>query len=714
MTALFRRAFWLRAQRRRRTFVPLMRVTTVVGFLTLLAFPAAVRIAAAQTVPAAANATVDSTARLFQLAGRTLVVPPRIDGVIDTAEWAEASVIRDLIQYAPRRGSPASQPTEVRVAYDTLHLYVAFRVRDDGPPTAQITRRDAELLDDDAVIVLLDTYRDRQSAYYFVVNALGTQGDGRVADDGRVVDASWDAAWRAAARQTGNGWEAEIAIPFASLAFRPGLNQSWGVNFGRTRRRTLEQSFWAGPLDNLYRISQAGELSALDLRPPAKRYQLIAYGLSRAEENSRAQWDAGLDARYALTPQMALTATLNPDFATIESDRQQVNLTRFELSLPEKRPFFLEGSELYRQRIQTFYSRRIADIRGGAKVFGKQGPWTLAATYADAEPFSGTRNPARYTVARVQRSVFGRSNVAVMLADRDTAGMHAGSTSTDATLFFTKTLGMTGQWIRSHGAFDDGTTAWFLRPSYDTPTGHFHVRYTDLGERFADNANAVGFIRDDDRREFDSAIEKTLLPRAGVAERVEYNSNYNIFHSQAGRLRSWEIRQSLDVDLRNRFSLGVGRVEDLQRFEKDFRNWRNEATIGYNTREFQSVQVGYSWGYNFDSRLRLLTAQGSYKLTPALSVEYEIERLTLDPDPDDETTWIHVARVNQFFTPDLFLRLFAQTATVTDRRDVQAVFVYRYRPPFGTIQLAFQRGDVPFGDGLEQRNTFFLKTTAVF
>ena len=689
-----------------------MRVITralAIGGVALLLCDAGAGDAAAQPVAPVTAATVSS----FGLAGRTLPGAPRIDGVVDTAEWAGAATAGDFIQYVPRRGSPASQPTEVRIAYDSLHVYIAFRVFDDAAPTAQLTQRDSELLDDDAVIALLDTYRDRQSAYYFIVNPLGTQADGRVADDGRTVDGSWDAAWRAAARRTDGGWEAELAIPFSSLAFRAGGGRTWGVNFGRTRRRTLEQSFWAGPLDHPYRISQAGELRALDLRPPAKRHQIIAYGLSRAEEGTRTDWDGGLDARYALTPQMALTATLNPDFATIESDRQQVNLTRFELSVPEKRPFFLEGAELYRQRIQTFYSRRIADIRGGAKLLGKPGPWTLAGTYAETEPV-GTTGTARYSVARIQRSLFGRSNVATMVANRDLAGVHQGSASADATLFFSKTLGMTGQFIQSYGAFDDGTSAFFLRPSYDSPTGHFHVRYTHLGEQFADNANAVGFIRDDDRREVDSAIEKTLLPAGGPVERVSYLSNYNAFWSQARAFRSWEVRQSLEADLRNRFTVEVGRVEDLQRFEKDFRNWRNEAVLGFNTREYQSVEVGYSWGYNFDSRLRLLTAEGSYKLTDALSVEYEVEHLRLDPDPENESTWIHVGRINHFFTQDLFIRLFAQSATTTDRRDVQAVFVYRYRPPFGTIQLAFQRGEAPFGAPAEQGNTFFLKTTAVF
>ncbi|HSA57131.1 MAG TPA: DUF5916 domain-containing protein [Gemmatimonadaceae bacterium] len=643
-----------------------------------------------------------------------VAAPPQIDGVVDSVEWHGAARVGAFLQYAPRRGEPASQPTTVLVAYDASHLYVAFLVDDAEPPTAQLTRRDADLFSDDAVAIVLDSHHDRRSGYYFLTNPLGTQSDGRIADDGRTIDGSWDAPWRSAARYTNVGWAAEIAIPLASISYRPGIGQTWGVNFGRSRRRTLEQSFWAGPLDAPYRASQAGRLVGLELEPQPKRYQAIGYGLSTLQQDARSEWDAGLDLRYAITPQMAFSGTINPDFATIEADREQINLTRFELSLPEKRPFFLEGSELFRQRIRTFYTRRIADIRGGAKLFGKQGPWTIAMIYADAES-TATVPEARFGVVRLQRDVAGRSNVALMLANRGAAGENSGSLGTDATLFFTPTLSMTAQAIQSYGSFSTGTHAFFVRPSYDSPTAHFHVRYTELGERFADNADVIGFIRDDDRREFDSALDKTLWLRAGLLERFVYHSNYNIFWSLAtDTLRSWEIVQSVDFQLRNRWSVALTRVEDFQRFEADFRNRRTEVDLGYNTREFQSAGVGYAWGHNFGSDFRLLSARASAKPTAQLSLEYELERLVLDPDPERESTWIHVGRVNQFFTKDLFLRLFVQTNASIDRREVQAVFVYRYRPPFGTLQLAFQRGSAAFGARSAQGNTLFLKATTVF
>ena len=164
--------------------------------------------------------------------------------------------------------------------------------------------------------------------------------------------------------------------------------------------------------------------------------------------------------------------------------------------------------------------------------------------------------------------------------------------SLDTNLFFTRTWGMTGQVIKSWGRFGNGTEAFFLRPSYDSPTGHFHVRYTHLGDRLQDNLNDIGRIPDDDRREVDSAIEKTFWVRNGALERIQYGSNYNIYWGQPGTLRSWQVDESADVEFRNRWSTGVVFREEFKRFEKDFRNRQIGLTAGYNTRTYQSVRAG--------------------------------------------------------------------------------------------------------------------------
>ena len=230
-----------------------------------------------------------------------------------------------------------------------------------------------------------------------------------------------------------------------------------------------------------------------------------------------------------------------------------------------------------------------------------------------------------------------------------------------------------------------------------------------------DNANVIGFIRDDDRRELDAAaLRKTFWLESGPVQRVDYDNNYNVYWSQLGELRAWEVRQGIATEFRNRLSASATYVGSLERFEKDFHNQDLGFRVGYNTRAYQSVQAGFNFGQNFDSDFRLWTATARRKFSQELSAEYELQRLTLEPDPQHRSTWIHVVRTNHFFTKDLFLRAFFQTNSAIDRRNLQAVFVWRYQPPFGTVQVAFQRGTAEFGQESDQGNTLFLKLTTVF
>jgi hypothetical protein len=639
------------------------------------------------------------------------LTPPVIDGAVNEGEWRDAARAGDFVQFEPRRGERSSLATDAFVLYDDQTLYVAFRAPDAEPSVAALTQRDSDLFGDDSVVVVLDTFFDRQSAYYFVTNALGTQADGRVADDGRTIDVSWDAPWRSATRRHEQGWTAEIAIPLSAIKYVAGTERRWGVNLGRVRRRSFEVSFWAGPLDSRLRVSQAGQLAGLNVPAPQRRHQIIPYALSRVQEAERPDWEGGVDLRYGMTPTMAVYGTLYPDFATVEADQEQVNLTRFEVSLREKRQFFLEGQELFNQRIRTFYSRRIADIDVGGKLLGKQGPWSVAFLSAQSTP-TGLDARANYTVGRLQRDV-GRSNVAATFATRRVRGINEGSGSIDTTLFFSKTWGLTGQMAKGFGHYAHGTWAYFIRPSYDSATGHFHLRYTHLGDRFADTANVIGLIRDDNRRELDSALSKTFWVRSGRLEKVDYNSNYNVYWGQDGELRSWRVDEVLDAELRNRWGARGTWTEEYIVFEKDFRNRQIGLEVGYNTRGYESVQGGIQLGRNFDADFHLWLLEGRRKITDSFSMEYELQRLTLHPDPEGASTWIHVVRANQAFTKDLLLRVFFQTNSAIARKNIEAVFVYRYLPPFGTLQLVYQRGGAGFGQRSTQGHTLFLKATTV-
>lgn len=649
---------------------------------------------------------------------------PLIDGTMEEGEWEGAAVFEDFIQLEPSRGSPATERTIGYFLYDDQNLYFAVYCYDSSPETitAQLNGRDDDLFQDDSVVIVLDTFHDRRTAYYFATNLLGTQLDGRVKNDGQVTEANWDAAWQSASQRTADGWSAEFAIPLSALMFQAGENRTWGFNIGRTRRSNLETVFWNGPLENDFRISQYGEITKLTLvREGAKRWEWIPYVQGRYEQSRNQTGSVGFDFRYTVRPETTANLTVNPDFAIIEADEEFVDLTRFEVQLEEKRLFFLETNERFSQRIQTFYSRRIEKIDFGGKLASRKGPWdfTLLSTQSpnveDPNSISDGQSlaTAHYTVGRAELQFLRSSNLAFQVANRSLKGENRGSLGLDTTINWTPKVNFTGQIIHSHGPYGKGAWAFFARPAYDTRTGRAHFRYTHLGDRFADNANAIGFIPDDNRREADTGFEKTFWLEHAV-QRLFVRSRNNIYWSQENVVRGYHNIGIVEVELRNRWFFSGTYTNQYRLFEKGFHNDSGEIQVGYNTRTFQSWRMTYQQGRSFDSDLRAVGAQFRRKITPQLSLEYQLSRVWLDPDPDDQATLINVLRVQQNFNRDLFLRVFFQTNSVIDRRNLEIVFVWRHKPPFGSVQFAFQRGRASFGERSDQQNTFFIKLAHVF
>jgi len=643
--------------------------------------------------------------------------PIKIDGLLNEPVWEKAPEALDFIQFQPERGNPASLKTRVKILYDEKFIYFGFFCYDPQPEkiAARVTKRDADLQSDDSVYVLIDTFHDRRSCYYFKTNLLGTQADGRITENGRTTDSTWDGIWKSAGQKTDFGWSAEIAVDLISIKYEPGKNKTWGLSLGRGVPRMLELSYWTGPLESPHKVSQFGILKGLDLRKTEKKTQFIPHIILKLEEGEESEIEGGLDVRYAFSQMISGNLTLNPDFATVEADQEQINLTRFELNLPEKRNFFLEGSEIYHQRIRLFYSRRISDIYGGAKVYGKSGAYEFSGMNVQTkEDESLGEESANLTVFRLKKDVMESSTVGFLAANKLVGGKNFGTAGIDTSLYFTDTFKFTGQFALGYGEYNKDNLAFFLRPSYDSATFHIHLRYTHLGKNFGDNANHVGFIRDDNRRELDSAIEKIFWIKKWGFDRIKYRSNYNIYWGMDGTLRSWKIDQELNFDLQNKFSLEVEHHQEYKLFEKDFRNHQTEFELGYNTREWQSARISYNFGRNFGLDFHLVEGNLNYKITQDFSFTYSLIRLKFEPDPENESTWIHVIRATNYFTKDLFLKAFYQINSAIDKKNIQVVFVYRFQPPFGLIQLAYQKGTARFGEKGTQGHTLFLKIAYMF
>ncbi len=650
-----------------------------------------------------------------------LVRPPAIDGVIDGAEWSGARIVdQPFVEIQPEFGVASSFRTVVYVGQTDTALYVAFEAFDPNPArlAAAVTQRDGGLDVDDSVSVALDSFGDDRTAYLFRTNALATQEDSRIADNGRTVDEQWDAAWSSAAMRYEDRWTAEFEIPFSVLRYSGGSDRRWGANFVRTVPRQLETSLWSGPGEMLWRVSSFGDLT--EVQPPRQdtgTWDVIPYALAAFEDGKSPDYDAGLNLRWRPSTQLGVDLALNPDFALIEADVEQINLTRFELRIPEKRPFFLEGSEMFNQRMQQFYSRRIGDITLGTKASGKFGrtDFSAIATSEDlASESSLAEGTADYAVVRMQHSLARGSNVGLLAANRRFEGEDAGSVGLDTTLFFSETLGLTGQLLRVHGPTADGGRAWFLRPAWDTSTSHFHIRYTEIDAGILKDINSVGFLVDDDRKEFDTEAFHNFWPSEGPVENVRPRVNYNRFWSQDGVLRSWQLDVNVPIVFRNRWEVELEYVDEFKLFEKDFRNDRTVLTARWDSRNGRSISVYGGSGFNFDNELTLYGIEATLAIGDRWRLSYELTRLELEPDLGNESTTIHVFDLLYSFNPDLFLRLFAQTNSAIDKDNVQALWVWRFKPPFGSLQVAYQRGTSEFGQISQQGDTLFTKLAWVF
>ena len=402
---------------------------------------------------------------------------PTIDGFIDDAVWARAEPFTGFVQQAPIVGNPATERTEIRILYDESAIFIGAILYDSEPDEILVTdsRRDSGLGGMDSFQIIFDTYHDRQNGFVFGTNPAGIEFDGQVTNEGGGMrgggratsnvgsgagfNRNWDASWTVRTRVTDVGWTAEFEIPLSSLRYgtKP---QVWGVNFQRNISRSREQLFWApiGQVYNLYRLSQAGELHGLELEEP-RNLKVTPYAVGSASRTytnpveTEADLDGafGLDVKYGVTPSLTLDLTYNTDFAQVEVDEQVVNLTRFNVRFPEKRPFFLENAGLFaagKPGVDLFFSRRIGvdastraavPILGGARMSGRAGQFNLAfltmqtdrllATESLVDPRAVLTPYNNYSMVRVSRELPNRSSLGAIVVNRDAMG--SGSASDD-------------------------------------------------------------------------------------------------------------------------------------------------------------------------------------------------------------------------------------------------------------------------------------------
>ncbi len=633
-----------------------------------------------------------------------------IDGVFEPGKWLLADSATSFIQMEPNPGAPESGTTVAWFGYDDRYIYTVIKCYQTTPVIAKNQSRDALSKNDDVAAILIDTYNDNRTGYAFLVNPLGTQIDFKVNDDGRNTDLNWDTEWLSEVSQFDGGWCVEMQIPFSSIKYDKNID-TWGLNFGRVLRSNYETLYWSGTLSDDFRISQSGALTGIVTPKSKMRFSLYPYASVFKTNKEKVDADAGIDAEWQISPNVSLNGTYNPDFATVEADQVKINLTRYELSYPEKRLFFQEGNEMYNTRIQTFYSRRIQDITYGARLNGKIGDYQFNALNVGSPQLSDTEPNSFMSVARVKKDILNSSSVGLTMVDKSWNGGYTRNIGLDYVLNLGKTWNITGQFVGSApGDFWD-SSAWFMRFSRENNIYHYHVRYTNIGEDFRENVNQTGFVRDDDRKELDFEVTYKFWLNNSWIKYIDLGSNNNFFWSQSGILRSWNLDSDIEFYFNNKLSFEYAYGNEYKLYEKEFYNYEHEFSIGYNTEEWSNATIGFTTGRSYDRQLYLWSAGARIKPIDNLSLSYSAQVLNLDPDPDNEATFINVATINYNFSKDLWLKVFGQSSRANEKAYLYGMLGWRFKPPFGALYLIYSHDQFKIENELVRSDNFFVKLT---
>ncbi len=429
-----------------------------------------------------------------------VVEPPKIDGRLDDPCWKLAKPSSGFVELQPYDGKLAVEQTIVMALYDHKNLYLGVRCLDSQPDEIprRLIPRDGNPWPEDCITISLDTFHDRRTCYVFGVNTMGCQRD-MITDrsHGWWGNWAWDGVWKSAAQIVEDGWECEVAIPFKILRFSRAKEQFWGINIQRLQKRLMEDTAWdpvtSDDADGILDMSKAGDLVGISDPQRGYHIDLIPHVVV---QNEKEIWkgETGIDIKYSPSSHLSFNATLNPDFAQVEADEQRINLSRFPLYFDERRPFFVQGKDLF-GTMNVFYSRRIQNPDGGLKLIGTSGSNKYGYLLAMDRTANG-ENPL-FNVLRLQRDILNKSTIGIVGVSktRGTEG-NSGALASDIRLrpgdHDEINLDLIKTWNQ-----DRNRDSWRARVAYNhrADPWNLYSRYTGMGKDF--NVDQFGFINHD-------------------------------------------------------------------------------------------------------------------------------------------------------------------------------------------------------------------------
>ena len=646
---------------------------------------------------------------------------PVLDGRVDEEQWYPAQVASDFLQQWPVQGGPASEKTEVRFLYTEDALYIGIICYDSEPDRIVDTqsRRDGDLNNSDSVLIILDTYHDGQNGFLFGTNPNGIQYDAQVLNEGvsggrnsstgslgrsptstaqrgnmAAFNLNWNTTWAVASSRTERGWETEMEIPLKSLRFRDSSEpQSWGLNIMRNIRRKNEQVFWSEipQAYTIYRVSLAGNLESLDIQSP-RNLKFIPYALVGAQRDflisdTDFKHDVGFDVKYGISSAITLDFTVNTDFAQVEVDDEQINLTRFPLFFPEKRGFFLENAGTLAfgipREMDLFFSRRFGiedglevPIRVGGRLSGKLDRFQLGLLAIQTGKEEGLVPAQNFFVGRVRREFHKRSSVGFIFTNRESIGDPQGKTEYNRAWGSDLQLGLGENWIISSYLAKTYTPelsgddwAGNVFAGYQSNLWRIQTLYLEIQDNFNPE---VGFVQRRGRKP-QFRIFFTPSPESGPVKRWNPHYGFRRWYGFDGQLETERQHHDLEVFFRNGGSLSIVLNRDFEFLrvpfeiqpgvivppgEYRFHQWQLTAASDPSARLYGDMALGF--GSFFDGNIESYDFIVGFRTGPNFVTELNFVNTQVEADWGRFNTNLGRLRISYSFTPYRFVQALIQ------------------------------------------------------
>ncbi len=689
------------------------------------------------------------------LAALRVTEPIRLDGILDEPAWMRAdSTPHRWMASQPRDGLPLSEPTVARVLYDDENLYVGALVFDSQMDRLSVPglEQDFATQDSDFFGIVLDTFHDRQNAYLLAVNPQGAVFDAQAFNDQQSLDTSWEGVVHAATALHEWGWSVEMAIPFTTLRFLPiDGEQIWGLNFSRRIRRRNEDGQWAAlPRQfRVYRMSLAGTLTGLRDLPRGRNLGIkpfvVTGGLGTRPEGAGGldydrDLDVGIDAKWGVTPQMALDLTVNTDFSQVEVDQEQVNLTRFSLFFPEKRDFFLENAGIFAfgdtqvrnfrmgsspRSFTLFQSRQIGlsatrepiSIVGGARLTGRTGEVEIGML--NMQTRRSDEAPAdNFSVVRLRRNVLASSDVGAMFIARQptTDGFRAEGSYTAGTDANLRVLGnmLVNAYLAGTWNPDDrgDRAAGMVQVAWRDPVWDASVLLKHVGDGFDPS---VGFVDRSGVRRLWATVG--AHPQPALPPILEINPYFDVdlYSGLDWSLETRLLRGGLLFTFEDGGTLRFENTDTYERLpepapiagalvpEGEYDFTRRSVRYTSSGERAVSGDVSYGWGDFFDGERR--SASASLQLRPSyrVAIDLSAQRNDLRLGGTAFDADLYRARLRYSQSTQLFLSGFVQYNQATGVLVTNARFNWLHAPLSDVFLVFAERRDTRRGLVLDRR-----------